>query len=287
MSMNCSEKNDVMLIENTEKKRKILRFVILLLLLVISGVLFLEYLASRKQVIKRAKDIEENMVIVDSIIETEIIDAEQTVAPDHSYIPSKIKTQARELNPSEQSKLLLDQLNERYETDKIIAFLDTGEGGIREIVAFDPNSDYYDRRDIKGNYDHSGTVFLYKENESVLDDFTNYFGHSMQDGTRLKKIVDYETNKKLLESAKIYTYEGILVYELVQIVEVESKWYDKYKTWQQADFMDFYETSAVEGNLVMRNESYDPQCKYMTLNTCQDYLGKVKTVAIYKLIEIL
>ena len=120
-----------------------------------------------------------------------------------------------------------------------------------------------------------------------MDDYTNYFGHSMQDGTRLKKLVDYENNKELIESAKLYTYEGILIYELVQIVEVESKWYDEYKTWQQADFIDFYENSAVEGNLIMQNEAYDPYSKYMTLNTCQDYLGKIKTVAIYKLIEIL
>ncbi|MGI6579117.1 MAG: hypothetical protein ACOX3H_02545 [Saccharofermentanales bacterium] len=226
-------------------------------------------------------------MIVESIIETETIDEKQVVTPDHSYIPSKIKIKERELNPSEQSKLLLDRLNERYETDKIIAFLDTGENGIREIIAFDPDSDYYDRRDIKGNYDHSGTIFLYKENDSVLDDYTNYFGHSMQDGTRLKKLTDYKENKELIESAKLYTYEGIFIYELVQIVEVESNWYDKYKTWQQADFMEFYESSAVDGNLVMRNEPYDPHSKYMALNTCQDYLGKVKTVAIYKLIEVL
>lgn len=254
---------------------------------VISGALFFKYFTSQNQVTKRTKDIQENIEIVESLIATEITEKEQAVAPDHSYIPGKIKTQERKSNPSEQSKLLLDQLNERYETDKIIAFLDTGEGGIREIVAFDPDSDYYDRRDIKGNYDHSGTVFLYQENQSVLDDYTNYFGHSMQDGTRLKKLVDYENNKEYIESAKLYTYEGIFIYELVQIVEVESKWYDKYKIWQQADFIEFYESSAVEGNLVMRKESYDQNSKYMTLNTCQDYLGKVKTVAIYKLIEIL
>ncbi|NLM20071.1 MAG: hypothetical protein GX217_08685 [Clostridiaceae bacterium] len=271
--------------ENT--KKKIFGLIILLFLFVISGILFLKYFASQKQITKRVKDIQENIVIVESLIATETTEAEQVVTPNYSYIPSKIKTQERKPNFLEQSKLLLDQLNERYETDKIIAFLDTGEGGIREIVAFDPDSDYYDRRDIKGNYDHSGTVFLYKENENVLDDYTNYFGHSMQDGTRLKKLVDYENNKEFIESARLYTYEGIFIYQLVQIVEVESNWYDKYKTWEQADFIEFYESSAIEGNLVMRKESYDPYSRYMTLNTCQDYLGKVKTVAIYKLIEIL
>ncbi|HHU52653.1 MAG TPA: hypothetical protein GXZ43_01045 [Clostridiaceae bacterium] len=285
--MNYIKKNEMMFVENAEKKQRPIRLMILIFLLLLSGILFAKYFLAKKEVSKRTKDIEENIVIAESIIATETTYAEQTVDPDHSYIPSQIKTQERKVNYPEQSKLLLDQLNERYETDKIIAFLDTGEGGIREIIAFDPDSDYYDRRDIKGNYDHSGTVFLYKENNSVLDDYTNYFGHSMQDGTRLKKLVDYEKNKELIESVKLYTYDGILIYELVQIVEVESKWYDKYKTWEQADFIEFYENSAVEGNLIMRNQSYDPHSKYMTLNTCQDYSGKIKTVAIYKLIEIL
>ncbi|MGB4610582.1 MAG: hypothetical protein WBH77_08185 [Saccharofermentanales bacterium] len=264
-----------------------INILIILSLLITSCILFSKYFISKSETNERKNDIQENVAIIESIISTETADKEHTVVPDNSYIPSNIKTKERESNPLEQSRSLLDQLNKRYETDKIIAFLDTGEGGIREIVAFDPTSDYYDRRDIKGNYDHSGTVFLYKENDSVLDDYTNYFGHSMQDGTRLKKLVDYENNKEFIELAKLYTYEGILIYELVQIVEVESKWYDNYKTWEQSDFIAFYESAAVEGNLVMRNEPYDPDSKYMTLNTCQDYAGKIKTVAIYKLINVL
>ncbi|NLJ94561.1 MAG: hypothetical protein GX326_03595, partial [Clostridiaceae bacterium] len=160
------------------------------------------------------------------------------------------------------SKELIKRLNKKYNTDKIIAFLDTGEAGIREIIAFDPNSDFFDRRNIKGEYEYSGTLFLYKENESITDPYINIFGHSMQDKTRLGKLLDYPTNKESLVKANLFTNEGIYQYELVQVSEIDTVSDDDYLTWQKDDFFRFYEDSSKSG-LIEQLEKPDVEASYM------------------------
>ena len=91
-----------MFVKNTEKKQRPIRPTILMFLLLVSGILFAKYFLVKKEVSKRTKDIKEDIMIVESIIETETIGEEQTVNPDRSHIPSKIKTKENPILQSSQ-----------------------------------------------------------------------------------------------------------------------------------------------------------------------------------------
>lgn len=198
---------------------------------------------------------------------------------------TKAAEQEDEIDYLNLSQNILDKLNKENDTDKIIAYLDTGENGIREIIAHDPDSDFYNRRDIHGNSDHSGTVFLYHKNESSLDPYTTYYGHNMQNGTRLYKLTDYAKFKDYLQTATLYTYEGILEYELVSIANPNDAWYKKVVTWEKTGVKDYFYELAENSRIIERLENYEEDARYMFLSTCFEADGKSKLVAVYKLTE--
>ena len=263
-----------------QKVKKIIS-ILFIALLIIAGIFLIVSYKGKKQVIDDRKDeTEVNIAIVEEL--EAIFEGEHN----SKNIQKKDNKNAKKIDFLKFSQEFLKRLNEKYNTDKIVAYLDTGKEGIQEIVAYNSNSDFYDRRNINGDYDFSGTVFLYKENEGLDDPYLNLFGHSMKDKTRLGKLLDYQTDLDLIKNAKLYTEFGIYEYKLTHIVEVNSNWYDKYPTWEKEGFLDFIEDSKEEEIFQKELSPLNEEAKYMLLNTCFDDLGNEKLIAVYELIEI-
>lgn len=184
-----------------------------------------------------------------------------------------------------ESQEILKELNHKNQTDQIIAFLDTGKNGIREIVAHDPQANYYDRRNIQGQADPAGTIFLFAANKSPLDPYTTYFGHNMQDGSKFGKLENYPKNRSDLQLADLYTEEGILKYELILCAKVDSKWYSEISTWNIQGVQRFFTELGQNSEIYERKESLDPKANYMFLSTCYQNGEHYKVVAVYKLLR--
>ncbi len=205
--------------------------------------------------------------------------------PGEEILKSKADNKQQKPDDKELANELLDTLNKKYETDNIIALIDTGKGGIREVVGYREDSDYFDRRNIQGEYDYNGTVFLYKENKSPNDPYTNYFAHNVQSGERFFKLSRYEDYKDYLQTATVYTREGILNYQLVQVMVMDSMLFDQYTTWEQNGMKSYFQNVAFIGHLLFQKEDFLPNRKYMQLITCRDHMGKEKIIATYILNE--
>ncbi len=258
--------------EKVQKAKKIIS-ILFIALLIIAGIFLIVSYKGQKQVIDDRKDeTKENIAIV-----------EELESLFNEGVHNKDNKNAKKIDFLKFSQELLKRLNEKYNTDKIVAYLDTGKEGIQEIVAFNSNSDFYDRRNINGDYDFSGTVFLYKENEGLDDPYLNLFGHSMKDKTRLGKLLDYQTDLDLIKNAKLYTEFGTYEYELTHIIHTNSVWYDKYPTWEKDGFLEFIADSKSEGKVQKELYPLNEEAKYMLLNTCFDDLGDEKLIAVYEL----
>jgi len=247
-------------------------------MITISLYLLNKYIDEKDKAEKAKEIVNNNARVIDGVLKDENVinyDSELIIDIDSNS----------NINYKMLSKSVLDKLNKENATDKIIAYLDTGEKGIREIVAHDPDSDFYDRKDIHGNYDHGGTVFLYKFNNSPLDPYTTYFGHNMLNGTRFSKINDYEKNKDYLQIAYLFTYEGIIKYKLVSVAKVNDRWYNEKPTWNKQGVKEYFEEVSKNAEIMENKEGYLEEDQYMFLSTCFGNYGESKVVAVYRLIE--
>ena len=107
----------------------------------------------------------------------------------------------------------------------------------------------------------------------------------MQNSTRLYKLTDYAKYKDYLQKATLYTYEGILEYELVSIANPNDTWYDKVITWEKNGVEDYFSELATNSRIIERTENYEEDASYMFLSTCFETDGRSKVIAVYKLAE--
>lgn len=255
--------------------------VYLLLLLSIYSLLQYKNLSSDSKL--RKDIINKNADIVNKILFQEKRDKDQ-VTLNKTFVHDKedIKTTSS-LADDLLARKIIKRLNENNETNNIIAYLDTGENGIQEIIAHDPQGEFYKNKNIKGETDLAGTIFLCKENRSPHDSSTTYFGHNMKDGTKFGNLVNYDESKDNLQLAILYTEKGVLNYELVFYAVVNDDWYDTLPTWKKEGAKKFWEEVKNEATFLDAKESFDPLASYMFLSTCFDSGLDCKIVAIYKL----
>ncbi len=254
--------------------KKVILILISLILLIVGGLFLTKYKEQAQDEKQVKEEVKQNSLIVNEI--------EQEI----KKLDKEIKENNKKVNYKQKANELLDKLNEENGTDNIIAYLDTGEGGIREVIGYRSDSDYFDRKNIRGEYDYNGTVFLYKENKSPLDDYTNYFAHNVYTGERFHKLARYAEYKDNLQTATLYTREGVLTYELVQVAVVDSELYDDFVTWEKEGLRSYFEEASQIGKVLLLSETFENNQKYMVLNTCYDDYGNTKSVGIYKLIEL-
>ncbi len=226
-----------------------------------------------------------NAKIVDnSTIISQVIGSDLLTNQRFSHSAHGVKTTKHDCT-IKYSRKILKELNRKNQTDQIIAFLDTGKNGIREIVAHDPQGNYYDRRNIHGQVDQAGTIFLFATNKSPFDPYTTYFGHNMQDGSKFGKLENYPKNRSDLQLADLYTEEGILKYKLILCAKVDSKWYSEISTWNIQGVQRFFAELGQNSEIYERKESLDPKANYMFLSTCYQNGEHYKVVAVYKLLR--
>lgn len=256
-----------------KKTFKVILILISLVFLIVGSLLLTKYKEQAQDEKQVKEEVKQNSLIVDEI--------EQEI----KELDKEIKANNKKVNYKQKANELLDKLNEENGTDNIIAFLDTGEGGIREVIGYRSDSDYFDRKNIRGEYDYYGTAFLYRENKSPLDDYTNYFAHNVYTGERFHKLARYDKYKDNLQTATLYTREGILTYELVQVAVVDSELYDDFVTWEKEGLRSYFEESSWIGEVLLQREKFEDGQSYMLLHTCYDDIGVEKAIGVYKLVE--
>lgn len=195
------------------------------------------------------------------------------------------EVQSENKSGKEKSMALLEKLREDRGTNIIKGYLSTGEGGIQEPFVH-TKDDRFNRKNLFEQYDDVGTVFLYKENNSPMDDVTTYFGHRLDNyNARFTPIGKYNKFKDKVQNLDIFIEEGILKYKLVYVVTVSSNWYDKYNTWSSSGLKEFWRDSSKEGTILDSFGGFKEGQKYAVLSTCSNNAGSFVTVAIYKLLD--
>jgi hypothetical protein len=264
--------------------KKPIKIILIIILLLVAIFCFYKYFTTK---LDGVADVKKNINIVEKIIEEEkdnIPIIESIIEPSGvQYSQEEIEKQILFQKNLLLSNKILDKLNEENHTNAVSAYLDLGEGSVQELVAFHPDENYYDRKNIRGEYDRKGTVFLFHENESFGDQYLNLFGHGLLNGMRFGYLVQNEP--KQLKHATLYTRQGLFQYELVLLIDLTADWYNGIPTWTKEGLIDFVEKAYLYGKIVYDIENNYDEGDYMFLSTCLVKGGARKRIALYRKID--
>lgn len=198
------------------------------------------------------------------------------------------KKEKRNKSISIMTKKLLETLNKRYGTKNIVAYLTTGENGIKEPISYStPNVNMYG--DFNGRWNKWGHVFLYWQNKTFNDEHLTIFGHNFKNNIQFGKLSRYPEYKNELKYAKLYLKDRIEYYELVGAFKVDNYWYNRTNTWTKEGMKYFLNnlknnSKIYYDNLKSLNIEED---KTMLLSTCANYYNdKYKEIGLYKLVSV-
>lgn len=271
--------------------KKVAKIFSVILLIGIASFSFYQYFSIKNdgknevgKIAQLVKDVVEEVEVIGDSPNPE--DIEASTSSDNS--DSQMSKTLENLKALKEKNLLLsnkvlDKLNEEYNTTAISAYLDLGEGSIQEIVAHDTSGNYYDRKNIRGEYDIKGTVFLFYKNKSYLDKYLNLFGHGLKSGVRFGLLPISQPEE--INNATLYTREGLFEYELVFLSNIPAIHYSKLPTWTEEGVIEFINRSHKFGNVVYEIENNYEDGDYMLLSTCLHTGRSNRRIAIYKKVE--
>lgn len=193
-----------------------------------------------------------------------------------SNISDPIKTK-------EVSKEIIKASNKKYDSNNIDAFLDIGDGFIREPVIKSPDQ-FYLRHLPNGKYALAGTVFTWGEQFSPDESYAVYYGHAMKNGSRFGPLVDNKKNPKKFKKGTVFTEEsGVRNLELVQFSEITIEDFEFEKLTSFNDVKHYMANINNVGDVLYQsNIDLTEDDFVVSLSTCAVLGGATRLVAIYR-----
>lgn len=146
------------------------------------------------------------------------------------------------------------------------------------------NNEYYLKKDIYGNYEQCGSIFLdYKNNSKFTDKNIVIYGHHIKKGIMfadLIKIYDGTLGNNI--SVNIYTPEKTMKFKVFSSYETEPEDYSINTSINESNYDDFTKTlkSRSKNNF---ETNFENSNQILTLSTC-DSSGK-KRVLVHGMLE--
>ncbi len=166
----------------------------------------------------------------------------------------------------------LKNLDETYED--FVYWLYVENTPISYAVMQSDDNDYYLRRNINGETNLSGTLFLDYRNESEMESGNNIiYGHNMQNGTMFGGLKKYEKEKYFKEHSMIYTYtpDSVTAWKIFSVYETTTdNYYIQTSFINQENYYEFI--TGLQKNSIHKNDVIlDSSSTVLTLSTCHKY----------------
>lgn len=172
----------------------------------------------------------------------------------------------------------------------IIGYLHFDSGLISEAVTQTTNNDYYLYRDIYGNYNKFGTIFV--DYENLMEDTNlSLYGHSSStiSTSKFQPINNMYRNKEMLKDNRyfsLYTDKEIRRYETSYIFYYGEFWEYDHRDRNFATETDFNEfKNWVSNRAIYLNDNIKYGDKFISLQACLDWDNSRRVILVAKEIE--
>ena len=212
--------------------------------------------------------------------------------PDQKTVP--IVTDASEIfTESIKYKCPIDFEKLQNQSSDIFAWLNIEGTDIDYPVLFRKgDNSYYLRRDIHGNYDKNGSLFIEDYNKTDFNDpVTIIYGHHMSSGAMFGKLQHIYTNPETFKThgkITVYTPEKALIYRVFCAVPLDNSHILYYNNFNnELEFEQYFKKIYNNRSLLaVFDESIEinPDDKILMLSTCfeSDYSRRYVVMAVCK-----
>ena len=202
-----------------------------------------------------------------------------------SLKPEVIHT-AKPSNDSDTVQIDWDKL--RSINPDIAAWIQQDNSVIDYPVVYTTDNDYYLNHLFDGTWNHSGCVFIDKNNShGFKDQNTVMYAHHRFDGTMFHSVEDYK-DQSYYESHKefhIYTPDGnYIMYPVAGILTTGSSDYVRYTFTDDNDFLSYVD-SFVKKSTFKGEKTIEAGDQTLMLSTCSDVIKDGRYALIGKLVK--
>ena len=166
------------------------------------------------------------------------------------------------------------QLGLAYPDFVYYIYMEMGDFVINYPVVQAEDNDFYLRRNMDGEDNLSGTLFLdYRNDRDTFKGHNIIYGHNMQNGTMFGRLKDYEKRSFFEEHNMIYTFSAgeVIAWQIFSAYETTTdNYYIKTVFKDDGEYLEFIQTlqkdSFHKTDIVLTEES-----DVLTLSTCHKY----------------
>lgn len=175
-------------------------------------------------------------------------------------------------NTSEDGDDLVGNLKYEFSNEDIIAYLILDGIGVEYPIVQGVDNNYYLRRDLYGNYDENGSIFLDSDNSSDFSDKGSViYGHNMFDGSMFGNLEShYSSQESFNNTGKTFiviTPREKLIYDIVSSCVIGKD--DKSLVMGYNDSIDkIIDFLIYKSNIVNNGILYSSDSQILSLLTC-------------------
>lgn len=210
---------------------------------------------------------------------------EITAMPQTSVQPTEGTTEKKEY------KSPIDFQKIQKDTPDVFSWLKINGTDIDYPVVFHKgDNSYYLRRNIRGEYDRNGSLFIEDYNKTDYNDpVTIIYGHHMSSGAMFGKLQEIYTNPETFETHQtitVYTPEKMLTYRVFCAVPLDNSHILYYHNFNNSLVFEKYFKEVYETRSLMavfdENIKIKPGDKVLMLSTCfeTDYSRRFVVMAV-------
>ncbi len=259
------------------------------LLIIYGAVRLIIYFSESFQTENEAKDLADKVVIVNS-------DEESATDIKKSGEKTDADTEADTADTSEEKEkpkkeiVIPDAIDFDAllkENKDVVSWILGPDTSINYPVVQAEDNDYYLYRNIKGELNKAGTLFMDAANDSS---FTNgntlIYGHNMKSGAMFHDIVKYDDKEFYEEQPVMYLYTPAQNYELQLVVgcyiQDDDPWYqiDLSKEEREKELNRLFKKSTFQSGVKVGSDD-----KLVTLSTCTYAYENARYVLVGKLVK--
>lgn len=215
---------------------------------------------------------------------TEIPGVENTVKPVATTLSEAITQTAKYQSP-------VDFENIRKDSPDVFSWIKIDGTDIDYPVAFhEGDNSYYLRRDVYGNYNRNGTLFIEDYNSTDFNDpVTIIYGHHMSSGAMFGKLQQIYTNPETFrkhQKITVYTPEKELEYRVFCAAPLDNSHILYYNDFNnKSEFEQFFQKVYSTRSLISvfdETVSVTPDDRVLMLSTCfeTDYSRRYVVMAV-------
>jgi len=224
---------------------------------------------------------QENTAIVQDIFEEQL----QIV----SELISEESEENDEPNPLLNFTALLNEVRELTGNPDIVAYIHISDTNVSNAVLQGHDNSYYLNRDMFGNFNSNGSIFLdYLNSSDFSDPNTVIYGHNMNNGTMFHNLRYYIRDRQFFEDnsiIKIITDYEVLIYEIFSVFSTRIDFNYIQVEFDSPEEFEYLIREFNRRSIFSTDINPTVDDRILTLSTCTNVDNDTRIVVVSKLVE--